>query len=122
MKTKIIFIALVALLGLVACKKNEDPTPRTVTEYIQEPQQRADSMYYQLLYFDYKYIGDPELNGQPLPSYDVMFDQELKGGEFVLKKGFRPYRLILMLDTANYEVLSISDTSINLNDGLYIKR
>lgn len=122
MKTKIIFIALVTLLGFVACKKNEEVKPKIVKEYVQEPLYKADSMYYQLLYFDYKYIGDPNINGHNLPSYDVMFDQDLKGGEFILKKGYRPYKLILMLDTANYEVLSISDTSINLNDGLYIKR
>ncbi len=117
---KIIFI-LVALLGLVACKKQEEVKPETVIEYVQEPISEQDEIFQELLYTAYK-IPTPKLNGAPLSGYYTMFDHEIDGGEFILVKGQRPYHVYMMLDTARYEVLSISDTSINLNDGLYIKR
>ena len=114
---------MLIVLGAVACKKTEEVTPVTKVEYCQgAPISKADSMYYDLLWYKYSYITNPNINGAPLPSANVMFDLNIKGGEFILAKGFTPWRLYLVLDTANYEVVSLSDTSINLNDNLYIRR
>ena len=120
MKKLILLIALV--LGMTACKKTEECKPQVTTEYITEPQTEAEKMYFTLLYHQYQYIVSPSISGQALPSYHVMFDKDIEGGEFIVSKTFRPYKLYLVLDTANYEVISISDTSVNLNDGLYIKK
>lgn len=119
MKTLIIFACIV--LGMSACKKEKEVTP-AAHECPEEFISPAESMYYKLARYEYKFINNPKISGYAIPGYSAMFDLNPKGGEFVLAKGFTPYRLILMLDTANYEVLSISDTAINLNDGLYIKR